>query len=132
MSISLLNVDSEVIRAHKRIDEIGGSLSVGFPNYNNAEPRNIGQTYTADTDGYIWLSDLYSQGGREWVVNIDDQELGGWGADAAWGAIKMLYPVRSGSKYICKNVRGSSVTMKWFPAIKYYLIAAVDILREVI
>lgn len=51
MAISLNTVNSEVVRAHKRIDSIGSGTRTGFPNYTAR--TKISVNYVATSNGYI-------------------------------------------------------------------------------
>ena len=72
MAISLNTVNSEVVRAHKRIDSIGSGTRTGFPNYTAR--TKISVNYIAPSNGYIEiLSNITS--GPYIQVDINNVEV---------------------------------------------------------
>lgn len=111
MAISLNSVNSEVARAHKRIDAL---TSVGgFPNIAKRQTRSFNTNYTESTNGWIWYSTIWEQNTFSLTITIDGVRVIYDGTDAAWSALSGLVPVRKGATW--KATTGRSATLCWIP-----------------
>ena len=72
MAISLNTVNSEVVRAHKRIDSIGSGTRTGFPNYTAR--TKISVNYVATSNGYIEIISRITAGPHV-KVSINNVEV---------------------------------------------------------
>lgn len=132
MSISLNKVNSEVVRAHTRIDGLGTG-AMGFPDFNAGEKINNNTEYTADTNGFISVELAYNEG-SEIAVYINS--IRRYFYYAAYGTFQSttMYAIRKGCKY---KVNANPIqSLMWFPELKYYFNSVIcafsNILREVI
>lgn len=115
MAISLNNVNSEVVRAHARIDALGSTG--GYPNYSARVTRNLNTEYTESTDGWIHYITPWSQGGGIFNITIGGVTVVASGTDAAFSTLSDVIPVKKGVKWKATSGRGS-VSVWWIPANK--------------
>lgn len=116
MAISLNTVNSEVVRAHKRIDSLSTAASSGFPNFGAAVAQTIGTTYTAPTNGFILVGNGWTDWRRIFHIDINGRRMYSWGCDLAVAMTKHVYPVAKGNSYRVYNETGGGNSMWWVPS----------------
>lgn len=125
MSISLNNMNSEVARAHDRIDKLGGWNNT-VPNYSNMTTlplrADADYNYTVPADGYL-LCQLMGYNGRYAKLVVNNVEIQSFASssNSFYVSLNGLYPVKAGDtiKYRTAYYDGNyPVFIKFVPLIR--------------